>query len=161
MYIRNQNLIGVGLVLLPCIILIILLQLCNNYFANIRLFPNNVQQEILFREVLSTFLPPILSIEYSIMFPMMGIALYFAKKKSRQCLVFIFFCFLSFAGAFTGWDLWPINSFTAPGQYWMILALPFMILYNHKRGKAHKLFFYIYYPVHRYLLTIIGKYLSL
>ena len=38
----------------------------------------------------------------------------------------------------------------------MILALPFMLLYNGEKGKAHKSLFYVYYPLHRNLLSFVG-----
>lgn len=39
-------------------------------------------------------------------------------------------------------------------QCFMILALPLLLLYNGKRGKGYKRFFYIYYPTHIYALYI-------
>lgn len=43
-------------------------------------------------------------------------------------------------------------------QCFMILALPLLLLYNGKRGKGHKQFFYIYYPAHVYVLYIIQQF---
>lgn len=41
---------------------------------------------------------------------------------------------------------------------WLVVcALPFMLLYNHKRGRGNKYFFYIFYPAHIYVLYYIGK----
>ena len=38
-------------------------------------------------------------------------------------------------------------------QYWSLLALPFLLLYSGKRGKANmKYFFYIFYPAHLLIL---------
>ena len=42
-------------------------------------------------------------------------------------------------------------------QWMMIMALPFMLVYNSKRGKKMKYFFYIFYPVHIVILFYIGK----
>ena len=42
-------------------------------------------------------------------------------------------------------------------QWMMIMALPFMLVYNSKRGKKMKYFFYIFYPVHIIILFYIGK----
>ena len=39
-----------------------------------------------------------------------------------------------------------------------ILALPLLLLYNGKRGKGHKRFFYIYYPAHVYVLYLIQQF---
>lgn len=41
-------------------------------------------------------------------------------------------------------------------QCFMIFALPLLLLYNGKRGKGCKRFFYIYYPAHIFVLYIIG-----
>lgn len=41
----------------------------------------------------------------------------------------------------------------------VICALPFMLLYNNKRGKYNKYFFYLFYPAHIYVLYFLSKYL--
>jgi len=46
----------------------------------------------------------------------------------------------------------PFNTY----QWLMLLAIPFFLLYNGKRGKSKKAFFYIFYPAHIWILTIIG-----
>jgi len=54
-----------------------------------------------------------------------------------------------------------IPFYTIINYYWMIIgALPFLILYNNKRGKGLKYFFYLFYPIHIYLLYIIGNLIS-
>lgn len=107
------------------------------------------------REVLAAFLPPTFFIEYSLMFVLMGICIYFTKGKWK-CLVFVSFCVLSYLGAPFVSNLWPFTDFFWPGQAWMILALPFMFLYNGEKGLAHKSLFYVYYPVHREFLSFMG-----
>lgn len=42
-------------------------------------------------------------------------------------------------------------------QCFMILAFPLLLLYNGKRGKENKLFFYAYYPIHIYVLYIVQQ----
>jgi hypothetical protein len=42
----------------------------------------------------------------------------------------------------------------------MILALPIMMLYNQKKGRNIKGFFYWYYPVHRYVIVIVSAMLG-
>ena len=37
-------------------------------------------------------------------------------------------------------------------QFWMALALPFMLAYNRQRGPGLKWFFYVFYPAHLILL---------
>lgn len=47
-------------------------------------------------------------------------------------------------------DIWMINY-----QWMMIAAISFFLLYNGKRGKGFKFFFYLYYPLHILLLAFI------
>lgn len=42
-------------------------------------------------------------------------------------------------------------------QWMMIMALPFMLAYNGKRGKKMRYFFYIFYPVHIVILFYLGN----
>jgi hypothetical protein len=107
------------------------------------------------REVLAAVFPPTFLMEYSLMFVLMGICIYFAKGKWK-CLVFAAFCALSYLGAPIVSNLWPFTDFFWPGQAWMILAIPFMFLYNGEKGTAHKSLFYVYYPVHRELLAFMS-----
>ena len=117
---------------------------------------------ILYGDLVNSFIPSPLHIEYSPMFVIMGIALYFAKTRKFQCIVFALFCVLSFGGSVQSvfMDLWPFNDFFMGNQYCMVLALPIMMLYNGKRGKEQKLFFYAYYPLHRYAISIVQAFLS-
>ena len=41
-------------------------------------------------------------------------------------------------------------------QWMMIFALPFMLMYNGKKGKGLGRLFYIYYPVHLVIIHIIS-----
>lgn len=51
-----------------------------------------------------------------------------------------------------------IRFYTLISYRWMVIfALPFMLLYNGNRGKGFKYFFYIFYPVHIYILYFIGN----
>lgn len=45
-------------------------------------------------------------------------------------------------------------------QYLMIFSLPLMLLYNGKKGKGSKYFYYIFYPVHLWILFCVNEYLT-
>jgi len=50
------------------------------------------------------------------------------------------------------------NSLMYDTYYWcMIFALPFMMLYNGKKGKGYKYFFYLFYPLHIIALFLISN----
>mgnify|MGYP003288930477 CR=1 FL=1 len=42
-------------------------------------------------------------------------------------------------------------------QWLMIFSLPIMLFYNGKRGKSWKYFFYVFYPAHLVLLTVLTQ----
>ena len=151
---RKKNLKGV-LLSVAGVTVTFLPQLAFNIYDGAGLPTINVGFVSLGREVLTAILPPTFYIEYSLMFALMGICIYFSKGKWK-CLVFAAFCVLSYLGAQSINSLWPFTDFFWPGQAWMILALPFMLLYNGEKGMAHKHFFYVYYPVHRVLLSFMG-----
>lgn len=52
--------------------------------------------------------------------------------------------------------------FYMPINYlWMVIfALPFILLYNGKKGKGYKYLFYLFYPLHIYILYIVRYILS-
>lgn len=45
-------------------------------------------------------------------------------------------------------------------QWMQVFALPFILMYNGKRGKNIKYFFYVFYPLHVWILFIIGYLIS-
>lgn len=99
-----------------------------------------------------------LQIEYSLMFVLLGIVFYFFPKKETRCIMFAVFCAVCFFGTLmqTTASPWSFNDFFNIYQVWMLLALPFIWLYNGQRGKGHKLFFYVYYPLHRYAIIVLA-----
>lgn len=57
--------------------------------------------------------------------------------------------------------IYGIRFFEITSCYWMIIfALPFMLLYNGKKGKGYKYFFYFFYPIHIYVLYFVGNILG-
>ena len=58
--------------------------------------------------------------------------------------------------AYLRFDVFRMWSF----QYLAVFALIFMLLYNGQKGKGSKYFYYVFYPVHVWVLYIIEKILS-
>lgn len=111
-----------------------------------------------------TLLGNVIFVEGSILFVAYFVFVYFLKDRPLPLTAFQVF-FSLFVGflAHRTYDargplsyLIPFDTF----QWLMLLAIPFFLLYNGKKGKTNKLFFYIFYPVHIWILFIIGCYSS-
>ena len=75
----------------------------------------------------------------------LGVAMYFLREHPRQlAAVYLLFCLYQFNEE--------ILHFGEAVQFWMALALPFMLAYNQQRGPGLKWFFYVFYPAHLILL---------
>ena len=125
----------------------------------------SIAYRFLFQGLRESFIPSFYDVDYGIGFILLGIFLYFARTKKRQCYTFTFFCLFCILGAFAKRWIPAISYFSFWGfvsiffdffQCRMIFALPFMMLYNGERGRTCKYFFYWYYPVHRQIIVIIS-----
>lgn len=105
-------------------------------------------------------------VEYTLLFVIMGVLMYFAGNKYGKAFVLVCFSLLChFAGpamvmgkgAFWEWVNYRTPFFIVFNslQSKMILAAPIMLLYNGQKGKSRKWFFYWYYPVHRYVISVV------
>ncbi|QUW22606.1 hypothetical protein JSQ81_03200 [Sporosarcina sp. Marseille-Q4063] len=107
----------------------------------------------------------ILFVEGGPLFVLLGLFLYLTRKKI-SCIVIVYclfslFCYI----AYVKWGQRPDAPYIylvqfARYQWIMIAALPFILLYNGKRGAGLKHFFYIFYPGHILILYLIGIYLK-
>lgn len=148
------KLVGVGAFsLLPCVATRIIDWIVPNGLT--------IQQRLLIQGVKGAILPAIDNLDYGFGFVILGIILYFLRKKTWQCVAYFAFCIVCMIGtalAISNPNILVGSSFASlyfdQMQCWMILALPVMMLYNQKRGRKVKCFFYWYYPIHSYLIII-------
>lgn len=112
------------------------------------------QAHKIFLSVLST--PRLL--EYSFGFVFLGVVWYFQKTRLAQCISFVVLCIVS--------QLLPFDFHSSIFHlsYLRVMSLPVMAmfvvliaLYNGKRGRGMKYFFYVYYPVHCYIIVVATK----
>lgn len=89
--------------------------------------------------------------EYGFEFIALGVAMYFLReKKDFLTVAYLLFCISQFSAEML---------FSGTAEQWcMVIALPFMLCYNHKKGPGMKYFFYIFYPAHTFLLFYLANY---
>lgn len=114
-------------------------------------------RELLIKDLFDSVIQSPLMVEYSPLFILLGILIYFSRTKWIKIFVFLIFCFVSHGcvipGKFGGGYL---SDFLGYPQYWMVLATPIMLLYNGEKGNYRRNYlFYIYYPVHIYVIIIL------
>lgn len=95
------------------------------------------------------FLPLPFLVEGSIPFVLMGVGLYYCRNH-RPALT-IFYCVL-LGGLLL---LSGVTAISLAVVFFMLLALPLMLLYNGERGRGMKYLFYAYYPAHVYVLAAV------
>lgn len=115
--------------------------------------------------IIEIFFPSPLNVSYSIVFVIMGVAWYFINNKIINCVILGLLsvaCKLVPATVFfTVPTVWlspvfiSIFGLFVNDQWWMFLAIPFILLYNDEKGHSLKYLFYIYYSLHVYVLFFI------
>lgn len=68
--------------------------------------------------------------------------------------------YLLFQEPYTLTPIVPHELYMGDFQWMMIGALPLMLLYNNKRGRNTKWFFYFFYPIHTILLALLSNVLN-
>lgn len=104
--------------------------------------------------VFRAFLCPPLSVEYSLLFIVLGVTWYFVKSKIHRCMILVAFGILGFLGI---GSLHPVLNFIAGNQWVMIGSVIPIAMYNGEYGRGYKTFFYIYYPVHCYVIAFFAN----
>lgn len=108
--------------------------------------------------LIDSFLVSPRAVEYSVLFVLMGVLMYFSGSKKRKAAVLALFslgCCLAEKHSAS-----PVLNWLSPDPYyaypqcWMVLVAPLLLLYNGEKGGGHKWFFYAYYPLHKYVISI-------
>ncbi len=107
------------------------------------------------QDLILSFLASPIHVEYTFLFVVMGVVMYFAGDKFRKAAVLAAFSI----GGYLISKLPAVRAslfYFVVGypQYYMILAVPFLLLYNGQKGRGNKYFFYAYYPLHRYAISV-------
>lgn len=154
-------------ILLP--LLLFALSLLPNLLYFQRMLPGDApfRYQMLVEDLRDSFLPSTRwgnVTSYGLPFVVLGVVMYFFKTPKRQTWVFATFCLLCVLG--TGlavffpavYRLPDTSTYFNSFQPWMVLALPFLCLYNGEKGGGNKWFFYVYYPAHRYIIRVIASF---
>jgi hypothetical protein len=105
-------------------------------------------------QLVRAFIPSILTVEYTPIFIVLGLLFYWLPNKTSKAVSLVAFALL--ARYSMGIDMGFLVTYFGIYQFYMILALPFICLYNGKKGRGDKYFFYVYYIIHPYILLAIG-----
>jgi len=122
-------------------------------FLNIKFCTTTYQQ------IIHILFPSPLTINYSILFVLIGIVWYFTNNKATNCVILAITSIFSFLIPDTAiphnTEFFQLHTLFINPQWCMFLAIPFILIYNGEKGKSLKSFFYIYYPLHQYYLFLI------
>lgn len=117
----------------------------------------NVITSLQARDLVESFIVSPLYVDYSIAFVILGVLIYFSKNKYWKASVLL--CFSVLCGntqIIESFSFIPfISYYMGPAQRYMIFAIPFILLYSGDKGKDQKWLFYAYYPIHRYVISIV------
>lgn len=103
-------------------------------------------------DILTAIFPNLALNEFGYEFVALGVAMYFLKARpDKMAAVYLLFGLLMFSRELLG-DIEPSH------QFIMVLALLFMLLYNRQKGRGWKWFFYIFYPLHVFILFYLANF---
>lgn len=141
--------LGIAATCIPHILLVMLDS------VNIMEYGASLYLAFAFQDLVTSFLASPIHVEYTCLFVLMGIAMYFAKDRNKKAAVLFLFSIFCYLGGKVDAIHSSLFCFVVGyPQYYMILAVPLILLYNGEKGRSSKYFFYVYYPLHRYAISI-------
>lgn len=120
--------------------------------------PKDLDQFMLLYDLGAVFASSVYT-EGCIIFVFFFTIIYFLKERPVRLSIFTAAFSLALHALITKTYRLPISYTLVPFskyQWLMIFVIPFFLLYNGKKGKNFKWFYYIFYPLHIWLLYLIG-----
>ena len=117
-----------------------------------------VQPQLRLDLLIQGLVPNVFDTEGGILIVLFGVLLYwFRKERKWLCGVYAAMCaayaVIVWIQAGFSWTALLFDDY----QWMMVAAVPLFYLYNGQRGKGYKYFFYVFYPVHIWILFVLGN----